>query len=929
MSKIYEGFKVDKSEYTKIYDTEDYLLVVPHTHMASCKYGANTKWCTTKRNDDSDFEEHVTMGVLVYLIIKNPEISKNMSSEKYGLYRVNGYTSNDLIVYDELNNEHLNGISYLSNEFEKVDKDLDFWKILKVYNKYYESKSIDSIMKNKPEKLEENITVDMIKDLCNRMYIVKKSGFGTMTTSSMVYYTKGGKVVDVEPVKGLLKVPFKIGDSIHEVIRWCEEKGLETKQLPRKNSLREQEEGEDSPSFVETMDPTLYNICVFILSGRMKDVSEEDLDILVKRHQKEYGDEHLTGIDYHGPKSADLIYEFDSADDFTEYFADNSESYWYWGLNSPDYDYYSDSVYHDIQEENYQWIQLKREEQLKLSKALLDAGFTLKNYEDAVANQNQWGNDELSFELRYLFEFHFKSYHDRLTEKYEETSVNSYAEGYYNEMRKVWEGWTKAAESAGIEEYEEIEEYHVDPAKLFRFLIKPSVSKLPTLDRVIEKHPTLYNEIGGNAEVFSMEDSRYEHEVPEYWDELHTFINEWIDKFINDELTDNPYIEEFKRESESIKSLGLQQSPHATIHGLSKQVDNRWSTKSIEDLVTNIKQKVKNFPESNIIKTTEGKVLIYVGYSIEQEGHIVYIENELSDEDKNLYYTRRFVNKRILTLEELVSLIRQTKLKFDLNEQVEGDNSKYYALTGDLIDYYGEENVTLTGEPPVIKIYNRHLITLVGDDLMINKKKIIVNDTRVKTINGSKVDYPSVAYITNRIPKQKKMPDNFVDGTKIKASQSFWDNVKVDEGKVGSNGEPALEAYRLGDGRITIGWGHTGALTGPTPKIGDTITRDQAQKYLQNDATEAANCVRRMLSGWKKQGLSTYMVSQNMFDVLVSLVFNAGCQGLRTSKFIQLVKKGEYKKAANLLPKDTTMIHGKFTKGLTARRKRESERFLK
>ena len=115
MSKINEGFKVDKSEYKKIYDDENYLLVVPLTHTASCKYGANTKWCTTKKDDDSDFEEHVTMGVLAYLIIKDPTIYNKMSSQKYGLYRSNGYELKDLIIYDELNNEHLNGIKYLKN----------------------------------------------------------------------------------------------------------------------------------------------------------------------------------------------------------------------------------------------------------------------------------------------------------------------------------------------------------------------------------------------------------------------------------------------------------------------------------------------------------------------------------------------------------------------------------------------------------------------------------------------------------------------------------------------------------------------------------------------------------------------------------------------------------------------------------------------
>ncbi len=171
----------------------------------------------------------------------------------------------------------------------------------------------------------------------------------------------------------------------------------------------------------------------------------------------------------------------------------------------------------------------------------------------------------------------------------------------------------------------------------------------------------------------------------------------------------------------------------------------------------------------------------------------------------------------------------------------------------------------------------------------------------------------------------------YVDGTKLKASQNFWDTIKKEEGSLKERGKPVLKAYKLGDGRITIGWGHTGVLSEPNPKVGDTITEIEAQEYLQNDATESANCVRRILLKWKtdKSIKNNHMITQNMFDVLISLVFNAGCQGLRNSDFIQLVKQKKYKEAAELLPTDTTMINGKFSKGLTNRRKRESIEFLK
>lgn len=169
---------------------------------------------------------------------------------------------------------------------------------------------------------------------------------------------------------------------------------------------------------------------------------------------------------------------------------------------------------------------------------------------------------------------------------------------------------------------------------------------------------------------------------------------------------------------------------------------------------------------------------------------------------------------------------------------------------------------------------------------------------------------------------------NMRDGTTLSASQRFWDEIKRDEGLPGTNGKPALKAYKLGDGRITIGWGHTGSMSGPTPKLGDEIDQATAQKYLLADAKESADCVRRLLTEWKQQGIQAYEVTQSMFDALVSIVFNAGCNGMRSSKFIQLVKTRDWNDAAEMLPSDSSMIRGKFTKGLVARRKKEAARFL-
>ena len=159
-----------------------------------------------------------------------------------------------------------------------------------------------------------------------------------------------------------------------------------------------------------------------------------------------------------------------------------------------------------------------------------------------------------------------------------------------------------------------------------------------------------------------------------------------------------------------------------------------------------------------------------------------------------------------------------------------------------------------------------------------------------------------------------------LDGTKMKASQKYFDAIKEFEGDPRKRSEgvkqPILTAYDDGTGVMTIGYGHTEGV-----KKGDTVTKQEALKLLYIDSTEAANCVRRFLNGWKSQGLESHKLTQGEFDALVSLVFNSGCEAVRESDFIQLLKKGENEKAG-------TSIKNYRSGGLESRREAESKMFL-
>ena len=139
---LIEKFKVGNDEYEKLYEDDNFLLVIPFTHEASCKYGAGTKWCTTGRDDKGMewFEKHNRIGALGYLIIKNKELSDKVGSTKFGLYinkpGVNYLGGNyaaplGIIIYDDRNNPiH---IKVLANVFDRENL---YGKLSMILNKF-------------------------------------------------------------------------------------------------------------------------------------------------------------------------------------------------------------------------------------------------------------------------------------------------------------------------------------------------------------------------------------------------------------------------------------------------------------------------------------------------------------------------------------------------------------------------------------------------------------------------------------------------------------------------------------------------------------------------------------------------------------------------------------------------------------------------
>jgi len=62
--------KAQEEGVKKLYEDEDWLLLTPLTHQASCRYGANTQWCVASRDTSAHFKNYTEDGTLVFLIHK-------------------------------------------------------------------------------------------------------------------------------------------------------------------------------------------------------------------------------------------------------------------------------------------------------------------------------------------------------------------------------------------------------------------------------------------------------------------------------------------------------------------------------------------------------------------------------------------------------------------------------------------------------------------------------------------------------------------------------------------------------------------------------------------------------------------------------------------------------------------------------------------
>lgn len=140
----------------------------------------------------------------------------------------------------------------------------------------------------------------------------------------------------------------------------------------------------------------------------------------------------------------------------------------------------------------------------------------------------------------------------------------------------------------------------------------------------------------------------------------------------------------------------------------------------------------------------------------------------------------------------------------------------------------------------------------------------------------------------------------------MKTSKKGIDFIKSHEGL-------RLASYVDSAGVWTIGYGHTGGV-----KMGDVITKEQAEKFLIKDLEMAEDEI----------NMYHLNLNQNQFDALASFIYNVGIKNFRESTLLMLLMNNPNDPDIEKQFKRWIYAGGRVLQGLVKRRSDEARLYF-
>jgi lysozyme len=187
-------------------------------------------------------------------------------------------------------------------------------------------------------------------------------------------------------------------------------------------------------------------------------------------------------------------------------------------------------------------------------------------------------------------------------------------------------------------------------------------------------------------------------------------------------------------------------------------------------------------------------------------------------------------------------------------------------------------------------------------------EEIVKQDTEEAESKTEEVE-EAPPYVPPTNPSTRQAPSS------LSISDDGLENIKEDEGF-------RANAYRdpgSGDQPITIGYGTT-RINGKAVQLGDTITEPKATSLIRRQ-------VQNIYGAAVKRKVKVDL-TQNEYDALVSFTYNVGVGNFGASTLLRKLNEKDYLEAADQFLR-WNKAAGQVMRGLTKRRKKERELFLK
>lgn len=179
--EIKEGKEFKREDHVQVLiENDDYLLLRPITHKGSLKYGANTKWCTASKNNESTFTSYTRGGYLFYLIRKK---TKNNEWDKLAFYIQSQMGGG--VLLNPVQTFCAKDFNHNTNSLDKSDWDLVTLATIHYYVRYFSitlhKKKIASDKIKSISRYLQNLDMEEIRKSMSELNINHEESSQTLT----------------------------------------------------------------------------------------------------------------------------------------------------------------------------------------------------------------------------------------------------------------------------------------------------------------------------------------------------------------------------------------------------------------------------------------------------------------------------------------------------------------------------------------------------------------------------------------------------------------------------------------------------------------------------------------------------------------------------------------------------------------------------